>query len=100
MGDWLLYAVPWWVWLIAVAVAVGLVHRLIGFRNALVAAAVAVAAILQVRARQQGRQDKERELDAERLRSMRDRRESDAKVDRLDDNGRNSEWSKWLRDKR
>lgn len=99
MGDWLLYVVPWWVWLIVAAVAVGLVHRLIGFRNALVAAAVAVAAILQVRARQQGRQDKERELDAERLRSMRDRRESDAKVDQLDSAGRDREWNTWLRDK-
>lgn len=99
MGDWLLYAVPWWFWLIAVTVAVGLVHRLIGFRNALVAAAVVVAAILQVRARQQGRQDKERELDAERLRSMRDRRETDAKIDQLDSAGRDREWNTWLRDK-
>jgi hypothetical protein len=99
MGDWLTYSIPWWVWLIAVAIGVFALQRLFGLRNALIAGAFALAGLLQLRARQQGWKDRNSELDAERARSMRDRKASDEKIDTMRSADRDREWNKWLRDK-
>lgn len=57
MIEWLIYAVPWWVWA-AVGLTVALViHQTFGFKAAAVAVVVAIAGVFQARARQQGWKD-------------------------------------------
>ncbi|CDZ55092.1 hypothetical protein [Neorhizobium galegae] len=100
MLEWLAYQLPWRVWIIVAVLVVGIVYRLFGLRNALVAAGAFAAAVFLNRARQQGWKDREARIREDRLKAARDRKDSDDEIDRLGADQRNSEWDRWLRDKR
>lgn len=55
MIDWALSLVPWWAWLLASAIAIGAVWRLLGWQGALVAAAGFLSALSYGKGRAEGK---------------------------------------------
>lgn len=55
MFEWLLSLIPWWAWLLAAAVAIGAVWRLLGWQGALAAAAGFIAALSYGKGRDEGK---------------------------------------------
>jgi hypothetical protein len=100
MLEWLAYQLPWWVWIAAAAVVVAVVYRFFGLRNALAAAGALAGAIFLNRARQQGWKDREAKIREDRLEAVKERKASDDEIDRMGADQRNSQWDRWLRDKR
>lgn len=66
MIDWLISFVPWWCWVIAAAIAIGTVWRLLGWQGALVAAAGFIAALGYGRGRAEGKSIMEAEQQRKR----------------------------------
>lgn len=66
MIDWIMSIVPWWAWLILVAIAIGAVWRLLGWQGALVAAAGAIAALGYGKGRAEGKSIMEAEQQRKR----------------------------------
>lgn len=56
--QWILYSVPWWVWLILGLIIVGAVQYFWGWQKALAALGVVAAVVLLGKSRQQGWEDK------------------------------------------
>lgn len=66
MTDWIMSIVPWWAWLIAVAIVIGAVWRLFGWQSALVAAAGFIAALGYGKGRAEGKSIMEAEQQRKR----------------------------------
>lgn len=99
MADFLMYAVPWWVWaLLGLVAALGVAH-IFGFRPAMWVLGVVVALVLLNRARQSGFQDRVNQQKQEKADAVINRKESDSEIDEMAEPARDAEFDGWLRDK-
>jgi hypothetical protein len=98
MMDWLLSLVPWWAWLIAAAVAIGAVWRLLGWQGALVAAAGFLAALGYGKGRYDAMRDEQVATDLRNMDAMKNRKEIDDDVSEMGSNDLDSAYQRWLRD--
>jgi hypothetical protein len=98
MMDWLLNLIPWWAYLIAGAVAVVAVWRLLGWQSALAALAGLVAILGYGKGRNDAYRDAQGRSDQNNLKASRNRKEIDDEIDQLGSNDIDERLSRWLRD--
>jgi hypothetical protein len=96
--DWLLSLVPWWLYLIAAAVAVGGVWRLLGWQGAVVAAAGFLAAFGYGKGRYDAMRDERAANDRRNNQAMKDRKEIDDEITGLGSNDVDERFARWMRD--
>jgi len=96
--DWLISLVPWWVWLLAAAVAVGAVWRALGWQGAVVAAAGLLAAFGYGKGRYDAVRDEQAANDRRNMNAMKDRKEIDDDVGQMGSADLDSAYVRWLRD--
>lgn len=98
--TWLLDLVPWWAWLLLAAVAVGTVWRLLGWQGALVAAAGLLAAMGYGKGSADASREAQSRIDWRNAEATKHRKEIDDEVDQMGSTDLDSNYSKWLRDRR
>lgn len=96
--DWLLSLIPWWAWLIAAAIAVGTVWRLLGWQGAVVAAAGLLAVLGYGKGRYDAAREQRAATDRRNTQAMKDRKEIDDDVSEMGSNDLDSAYQRWLRD--
>lgn len=98
ISGWIMHLIPWWLWLLAAAIAIAAVWRLFGWRGALVAG----AGLLAVLGYGKGRSDAFSEWDAAEARRRADaikkRKEIDDATVGMDATSVDRELDRWMRD--
>lgn len=98
MIDWLLNLVPWWGYLIATAIIVGTVWRLLGWQGALVALAGLIAALGYGKGRGEALEQERARVRDRNIQSMKARKETDDEVDQMAPADLDTAYHRWLRD--
>ncbi len=96
--DWLLSLIPWWAWLLAAAVAIGTVWRLLGWQGAVVAAAGLLAAFGYGKGRYDAARDSQAATDRRNAQAMKDRKDVDDEIADLGSNDVDERFARWMRD--
>lgn len=99
MIDWLLNLVPWWAYLIAAAIALGAVWRILGWQGALVAAAGLLAALGYGKGRADASAADQSERRERDIQSMKTRKETDDEINQMGAADIDERLARWLRDK-
>lgn len=98
MFEWLVSLVPWWLWLVLAAIAIGAVWRLFGWRGAIAAAGL-ILPVLGFRWATNLGAERERSKATDRnLNAMKDRKEIDDEIDQLGSNDVDERFARWMRD--